>query len=123
MKTAQIQDLAINALNDLKALDLVFFDVKKQTSITDIMVICSGTSTRHVKSLAENVVKQAKAQHLSYIKMEGEQEGEWVIVDLADVVVHVMLPAARELYRLEELWGTVQEHRERHANSSARHRE
>ena len=108
----QIQQLAIEALHDLKAIDLITFDVRDLTTITDSMIICSGRSNRHVKSLAENVVKNAKAQQVSYIKMEGEREGEWVIVDLAYVIVHVMLPAARSFYHLEDLWEPVKEWRE-----------
>lgn len=112
MNTAELQHLAIEALNDLKALDLVTFDVRKITTLADTMLICSGRSTRHVKSLAENVVKQAKAAELKHIKMEGQREGEWVIVDLADVIVHVMLPTSREFYKLEDLWAPIEHLRE-----------
>lgn len=107
MKTENNQDiqkLAIDALNDLKAIDLVSIDVRELTNITDTMIICTGRSNRHVKSLADSVVTQAKQHKLSYIRVEGEKEGEWIIVDLADVVVHVMQPAAREFYKLEDLW-------------------
>ncbi|SRR5579883_503607 len=112
MNTNQLHHLAIDALNDLKALDLVSFDVRELTTIADNLIICTGRSNRHVKSLAENVVKKAKESGIHYIRMEGESEGEWVIVDLADVVVHVMLPATREFYNLEDLWEPVQELRE-----------
>jgi ribosome-associated protein len=114
MNTEKVQELAIEAANDLKALDLVIFDVRDLTSITDSMIICSGRSNRHVKSIAENIVKKAKEAKLSYIKMEGEREGEWVIVDLADVIVHVMLPATREFYSLEDLWEPIEQLRESH---------
>lgn len=107
-----VQQLVMDALNDLKAEDLIVFDVRKLTTIADTMIICSGRSNRHVKSIAENVVKKAKEKQLPYIKIEGQREGEWVIVDLADVVVHVMLPAAREFYHLEDLWTPVKEMRE-----------
>jgi len=113
MNSEQVQQIAIDALNDLKALDLITFDVREMTSITDTMIICTGRSNRHVKSLAESVVKKAKECKLSYIKMEGEREGEWVIVDLADVVVHVMLPATREFYKLEDLWEPIEQLREK----------
>lgn len=112
MNTEQIQTIATDALNDLKALDIVTFDVRSLTSLTDVMVICSGRSTQHVKSLAQNVVKQAKAAELNYIKMEGEREGEWIIVDLADVVVHVMIQSARAFYNLEDLWEPINQLRE-----------
>ncbi|MEO8400754.1 MAG: ribosome silencing factor [Gammaproteobacteria bacterium] len=113
MKTEQVQTIATDALNDLKALDIVTLDVRSLTSLTDVMIICSGRSTQHVKSLAQNVVKQAKAAELSYIKMEGEREGEWIIVDLADVVVHVMIQSARSFYNLEDLWEPINQLREK----------
>lgn len=112
MNTLQLQKIAVEALEDLKAIDLVVLDVRGLTTIADFMIVCSGRSTRHVKSLAENVAKKAKENQLSYIKMEGEREGEWAIVDLADVVVHVMIPTAREFYNLEDLWEPIQELRE-----------
>ncbi len=115
MKTTSLKNLAIEALHDLKAIDLISIDVHDITTITDTMIICSGRSNRHVKSLAESVITKAKAHHASYIKTEGEKEGEWIIVDLADVVVHVMLPTVRAFYNLEDLW-------EIHADSHARHR-
>jgi ribosome-associated protein len=115
MKTEQVRDLAVEALHDLKAIDLVVLDVRGLTTITDFMIICTGRSNRHVKSIAGNVVKKAKEHHLNYIKTEGEQEGEWVIVDLADAVIHVMSPTSRQFYNLEELW-------EQHADSYTRHR-
>src|SRR3990167_1527679 len=107
MNNQQLQHLAIEALNDLKAIDLITFDVRGLTTITDSMIICSGRSKQHVKSLAENIVKKAKNSHVSYIKTEGERTGEWVIVDLADVVIHVMLPATRTFYNLEDLWQPI----------------
>jgi len=122
MQTEQLQNIAVEALNDLKALDLITIDVHEITSLTDTMIICSGRSTRHVISLAENVVMKAKQNNLSYIKTEGQKEGEWVIVDLADVIVHIMLPATRTFYNLEDLWEPIKELREQHANSSASHR-
>lgn len=116
MKPEQVKALAIEALNDLKVIDLITIDIRGITTLADFMLICTGRSTRHVKSLAESVVKKAKEQRLSYIKTEGEKEGEWIIVDLADVIVHVMLPAARSFYALEDLWET-------HAHSHISHRQ
>ena len=122
MRTEQLQTLAVEALNNLKAIDLITIDVHEITTITDVMIICSGSSNRHVKSLAENVVKQAKEHHVSYIKVEGEDEGEWIIVDLADVVIHIMLPTTRSFYNLEDLWEPIQTMREPRANTSSGHR-
>lgn len=112
MNTPELEKIAIDAANDLKAIDLVTYDVREITSIADTMVICTGRSNRHVKSIAENVVTQAKANKVKYIRMEGQQEGEWVIVDLGDVVVHVMLPATRAFYHLEDLWAPIEQLRE-----------
>lgn len=112
MNTEKTKQLALEALNDLKALDIVTIDVRDLTTIADIMIICSGRSNRHVKSIAESVVSKAKQSHLSHIRKEGDKEGEWVIVDLADVIVHVMLPATRSFYNLEDLWEPVKELRE-----------
>lgn len=112
MQIKDLQQLAIQALNDLKALDLVVIDVSTLTTITDVMIICSGRSTRHVRSLAENVFAEAKKHRISYLKLEGERESEWVIVDLGDVVVHVMLPTMREFYQLEDLWSPIKEIRQ-----------
>jgi ribosome-associated protein len=112
MATANLQDLAVNALNDLKAIDLIIIDVREITTIADTMIICTGRSTRHVKSLAENVITEAKRQHVNYLNFEGQHEGEWIIVDLGDVVIHVMQPSAREFYNLEDLWEPVQMQRE-----------
>lgn len=112
MQVEELQHLVLQALDDLKAMDLIIIDVRHLTSIADIMIICSGRSNRHVKSLAENVVKKAKESSVTYIRSEGEREGEWVIVDLADIIVHVMLPATREFYNLEDLWEPVKELRE-----------
>jgi ribosome-associated protein len=112
MSTANLRDLAVNALNDLKAIDLILIDVRDITTIADTMIICTGRSNRHVKSLAEHVITEAKKQKVTYLNFEGQQEGEWIIVDLGDVIVHVMQPAAREFYNLEDLWEPVQMQRE-----------
>ena len=86
---------------------VVVLDVRNRTSITDDMVFASGTSTRHVKSLADSVAKAARDIKMPPIGVEGEQEAEWVLVDLSDVVVHVMLPKTREFYALERLWSSA----------------
>jgi len=105
MRSKQLKDLVVAALEEIKAKDIVVLDVHKLTSITDIMVIASGTSNRQVKALADNVVEKAKAAGCRPLSVEGEREGEWILVDLADVVVHVMMPVTREFYQLEKLWG------------------
>lgn len=122
MHTDQLKTLAIEALDSLKALEVTTLDVHELTTLTDVMIICTGRSTTHVRSLAENVVKKAKESHLRYIKTEGEKEGEWVIVDLADVIVHIMLPQTRSFYKLEDLWEPIIELREPDARTSSGHR-
>ncbi len=107
MKTKDLEVLAIQALEDLKAIDLVAHDVRKITPIADTMIICSGRSSKHVQAMAQELAMQAKAHKVSPVRIEGEREGDWVIVDMGDVVAHIMLPATRALYQLEELWAPV----------------
>ena len=104
MDANELKDLVIVALEDLKGVKITALDVHDMTSVTDWMVIARGTSNRHVKSLADNAAVEAKKQGVPPIGMEGEQAGEWVLVDFGDVVLHVMLPAARDFYNLEKLW-------------------
>ncbi len=92
------------ALEELKARDVCVIDVRGKTSIADLLVIASGTSSRHVKSIANEVVKFAKNAGVWPLGVEGQQEAEWVLVDLGDIIVHVMLPRIREFYGLERLW-------------------
>jgi ribosome-associated protein len=91
-------------LDDLKAINTVTLDVTGLTDVMDYLVVASGTSNRHVKSLASNVCMEAKKQGQRALGVEGEDAGEWVLVDFGDVVVHVMLPATRDFYDLERLW-------------------
>lgn len=113
MQAKELQQLTLDSLNDLKAIDIVTYDVHNTTSITDFMIICSGRSTTHVKAIAESLIEKAKKNHVSYIKSEGKREGEWAVVDLADVIVHIMLPATRSFYNLEDLWEPIKQMREK----------
>lgn len=114
MKEDQLVKFVLDTLDDYKAIDVVNIDVKKLTQICDYMVICSGTSKRHVKTMAEQLVKHSKEAGRDPLGIEGLEESEWVLVDLADVIVHIMLPAVREFYSLEKLWTTAAEVREGH---------
>jgi ribosome-associated protein len=104
MKTPILTKLAVAALEDLKAQDIRVLDVKHVTTVTDAMIICTGTSNRHVKSLAQNVVDKAKENGVRPLGIEGLDQGEWALVDLNGVVVHVMQAQARVFYQLEKLW-------------------
>ena len=102
-------ELVVDALDDMKGINTVCLDVSTQSNVMDFLVICSGSSNRHVISLAENVSLKAKEAGTRPLGVEGEDAGEWVLVDLGDVVVHVMQPAARDFYDLERLWAPVPE--------------
>jgi len=97
--------LALEALDALKADNIVVLDVRAQASFTDYMIFASGSSRRHVSAIADSVVEAAKAAGDPALGVEGEDVGEWVLVDLGDVVVHIMLPDVRLYYELEKLWG------------------
>ena len=108
----------VDALEDLKALDIRIVDVRGQTSVTDFLVIASGTSSRHVKSLADYVAQEMKAKHsVAALGSEGADAAEWVLVDFDSVVLHVMQPPIREFYDLERLW----ERRGRDADEESAH--
>ena len=104
MKKDTLVDITFNALKDNKALDIEVFDVTNLTTISDHMVIASGRSNRQVSSIADKVVEAAKKYGNPPLGVEGRREGEWVLVDLGDVIVHVMHPETREYYQLEKLW-------------------
>jgi ribosome-associated protein len=101
---SRLRDVVLGALAELKAVDVKALDVRGLTDITDTMVVASGTSDRHVKSIAERVTQRCKEAGFRPYGMEGERDGEWVLLDLQDVVLHVMLPRVREFYALEKLW-------------------
>ena len=100
----ELNAIITTALDDMKAANVRVLDVRGVTDIADTMVIASGTSDRHVRSIADRVVESAKKAGFRPIGVEGAGDGEWVLVDLQDVIVHVMLPRVREFYRLESLW-------------------
>jgi len=96
--------IAVAALEDMKAVNVKVLDVRKLTDVADTMIVATGNSDRHVKSIADRVLERCReAGHRAY-GVEGQQEGEWVLVDLQDLIVHVMLPRIREFYGLEKLW-------------------
>ena len=100
----QLVKMAEEAVTDMKARDVRILDVQGLTSITDYMLIASGTSDRHVRSIADRLVEKAKDAGHPPLGMEGHQHGEWVLVDLEDVVAHIMQPRIRDFYKLENLW-------------------
>jgi ribosome-associated protein len=104
MQSDELLKLAQASLEDMKARDVCVLDVRRLTSVTDYLLIASGTSDRHVRSLAQKVVEAAKAAGQAPLGVEGQESGEWVLVDLCDVIVHIMRPRVREFYKLEDLW-------------------
>lgn len=104
MQVNVIRDTAISALEDAKALDIKCIDVKDLSSVTDYMIIASGTSKRHVRSMADAVAVKVKKNGLMPLGTEGQEEAEWILVDLGDVLVHMMMPDTRTFYDLEKLW-------------------
>jgi ribosome-associated protein len=105
MNIDELKQVVIDALDDLKGVDIQSIDVRGKSSVTDVLVIASGKSTRQVKALADSVVVKVKEAGLKPLSVEGERDSNWVLVDLGDVVVHVMLPETRDFYNLEKLWG------------------
>lgn len=105
MNSKQLSALAIEALEDIKGIDIKVLDVVNKSSVTDIMIFASGNTARQVKALANSVVMKAKEAGTPALGVEGDDTSEWVLVDLGDVVVHIMQPSIREFYNLEKLWG------------------
>ncbi|MBP9641979.1 MAG: ribosome silencing factor [Budvicia sp.] len=100
----ELQAFVIDKLEDRKGQDIIAIDVSKTSSITDCMIICTGTSSRHVVSIADHVVQSARQAGMIPLGVEGEGVGDWVVVDLDDVIVHVLQADSRQLYELEKLW-------------------
>ena len=107
----ELQQLVTSALEDFKAVDIQVIDVTGRSPLTDRLVIASGSSTRHIRSMAENLVIKIKQAGQHPLGVEGDREADWVLVDLNDVIVHLMLPQARAFYNLEKLWEVTSEHR------------
>ena len=103
-EVSRLHRQVIKGLEELKAKDVRIIDIRGKASFADLLVVASGTSTRHVKSIADEVVKYAKQAGMMPLGVEGQREAEWVLVDLGDLIVHVMLPRIREFYGLERLW-------------------
>lgn len=99
-----LKDLVVDALDDIKGIEIVALDVERQTDIADFMVVASGTTSRQVKALTDSVVVKAKEQGYRINSVEGDDTAEWVLIDLGDVICHIMLPRVREFYDLERLW-------------------
>ena len=104
MQAEQIQSFVADKADDMKAIDIVTLDVRNKSNITDFMVLCTGSSKRHVTSIAKHVSDHARAENIELIGMEGNHIGEWIVVDLGDVMLHVMQEEQRHLYQLEKLW-------------------
>ena len=104
MKLDELKALAVNAVEDLKAFDVNVVDITGRSSVTDVLVFASGRSDRQVKSIANNVILEAKKADVAPLGVEGLNTGDWVLVDLGDVVVHVMLPQVRDYYGIERMW-------------------
>ncbi len=105
MQGKALQDFVIDKIDDIKGQDIVALDVQGKSSITDCMIICTGTSTRHVVSIADHVIQESRAAGLKPFGVDGKAAADWVVVDLGEVIVHVMQEESRQLYELEKLWG------------------
>jgi|TARA_Y100001949_G_scaffold176439_1_gene189586 ribosome-associated protein len=105
MNIKKLLDIVLTSLNEGKAIDVDLYDVKKLTSMSDYILIASGRSRRQVSALADKLIQTVKENKFETLGVEGKNEGEWVLVDLGDIIVHIMHPSSREYYQLEKLWG------------------
>ncbi|HEY3809603.1 MAG TPA: ribosome silencing factor [Steroidobacteraceae bacterium] len=106
-RNSTLEKQVLAALEDMKAVNVKLLDVRGQTDITDAMIVASGNSNRHVRAIAERVIEKAREAGRRPLGIEGTRDNEWVLVDLQDVLVHVMLPRVREFYAIEQLWEPV----------------
>ena len=113
-----MKQAVVDALEDIKGYEITVMDVRKLTSMATYMVIANASSTRQAKALADNVREKLKELGADLQGVEGEKEGEWVLVDLGEIIVHIMLPATRAYYNLEQLWGAAQDRRQGNAQPS-----
>ena len=105
MDSNQFKQFVLDKIDDMKARDIIELDVSGKSSITDLMIICSGNSKRHVMAIADNLHVETKNAGHAPLSIEGKETGEWVLVDLGDIIVHVMQDKTRDFYQLEKLWG------------------
>jgi len=106
MQDNALLDMAINDLHHLKATQVCSLDVRPLTSVTDFMVIATGNSSRHVNAIAQHLIKEMKHRHIHPLGIEGDKENEWILIDLGDLVVHIMQQRVRDFYQLEKLWSS-----------------
>lgn len=112
MKADALRDLAITILDDMKGIDITHLDISSLTSMADYMIICSGRSSRHLQAMADELALKAKVNKIHPVHVEGKGDSEWILIDLGDVIVHVMTPTTRAFYDLESLWEPLKELRE-----------
>ncbi|MGB6976722.1 MAG: ribosome silencing factor [Gammaproteobacteria bacterium] len=115
MQDKKLEKLVNTALEDYKALEITTLDIREMTSLADAMIICSATSKRHAQSIAENLILKAKSRGYQPLGVEGETTGEWILIDLGDVIVHIMLKNTREFYSLEKLWTSAESIRKKYS--------
>lgn len=107
MQISDLQAFVIDKIEDMKARDIQVVDVKGKSPVTDIMIVCTGTSKTHVKSISNHLYLEAKRNEVFVMGIEGKEDSEWVLVDMGDIVVHIMQQQTRDLYQLEQLWQSV----------------